>query len=440
MRAWTAGSLSSTAWRADWPPLAWPASCRPGSSTVHVWHGEQVEARSSWFCEAVWDRPYDEGDFDETDLVFGSGARARDGRLTFVSSGSTVDRLQSLARTDATFVSNSLICLIAATGASVDPTYPSYPEDFETVIKGIDAYKRQLPTSAGSVELTYFHDLTWTGEDLVRTEKPSPVRDFSSFERYRAFLDSSLERIATNLSAPSRARPYEMIGTLSSGYDSPMVATLAREAGSQEVISFATARGGDADDGRHVARDLGLTLTLVSRDAWRERRLPEIAFIASDSKGEDVYVCGAEDHLRGRVLLTGFHGGGVWAIEEAGVARASFGVSKKAASVIFTERQSYLTPASLRDYRRWLRRNAWRPGHWKLPPAVVVEAWILTRPLLRLARLALRTIARASPEGAFRSWAYAALPRLAGRRVEAFRYVLPWPSNGHGRYGRSPVS
>ena len=51
-----------------------------------------------WFCEAIWDGIYSEGNLDQTDLIFGSGARCRADRITFVSSGATIDRLQFLQR------------------------------------------------------------------------------------------------------------------------------------------------------------------------------------------------------------------------------------------------------------------------------------------------------------------------------------------------------
>ena len=66
-----------------------------------------VEIQQYWFCEAVWDGNFESGNLDETDLVFGSGGRFRDGRVTFVSSGTTVDRLQTVALKDAQWVSNS---------------------------------------------------------------------------------------------------------------------------------------------------------------------------------------------------------------------------------------------------------------------------------------------------------------------------------------------
>ena len=107
----------------DWPPLAWLARCSPTRPVVDVFHGPGVERTAEWFCEAVWAGAYETGGFDHTDVVFGSGGRLRNSTATFVSSGTTVDRLQSLETTDATWVSNSLPCLLAAVGESpIRPT------------------------------------------------------------------------------------------------------------------------------------------------------------------------------------------------------------------------------------------------------------------------------------------------------------------------------
>ena len=127
---------------AHWPPLAWLARCPRSAGPVAVFHGPGVETTDDWFCEAVWDEAFADGDFDRTDLVFGSGARLRDGVVTFVSAASTVDRLQSLAAGDWLWVSNSLPCLLAAVDGAVDPAYPRYFADFASIRLGLGRYRQ----------------------------------------------------------------------------------------------------------------------------------------------------------------------------------------------------------------------------------------------------------------------------------------------------------
>ncbi|MGA8261434.1 MAG: hypothetical protein WB783_14575 [Arenicellales bacterium] len=89
-----------------WPCLAWLASFRRGDETIDVRHGEQVETRESWLCEAVWAGDFEEGDFDRTDPVFGSGCRLRNGGAVLASSGSASDRLHYFEAGAVSWVSN----------------------------------------------------------------------------------------------------------------------------------------------------------------------------------------------------------------------------------------------------------------------------------------------------------------------------------------------
>ena len=50
----------------------------------------------------------------------------------------------------------------------------------------------------------------------------------------------------------------------------------------------------------------------IDRDAWRQKVCPEAPFIASYSSAEDIIFLGADQHLHGKVLFTGYHGDKVW--------------------------------------------------------------------------------------------------------------------------------
>ena len=236
-----------------WPVLSWLARCRPGDEVVDVIHGTHVEAAPDWFCEAVWDGAYESGDFDRTDIVFGSGGRARDGGITFVSSGATVDRIQTMESGEEVWVSNSLPCLLAISGGQLDPAYPHYFRDFSSIRLGLSRYASQVATNRGVIRLTYFNNVVWDGQRLRTLAKPNPSRDFGTFERYRDFLEATLQRVGRNLTASVRQYPYRFLGTISSGYDSPAVAVLARQAGLEDVISFDGADAGESDSGQEIA-------------------------------------------------------------------------------------------------------------------------------------------------------------------------------------------
>jgi hypothetical protein len=315
----------------DWPSLAWIARCDRSNPVITVRHGPQVEARDEWLCEAVWDREFESGDFDRTDLVFGSGIRLRDRGIVFVPAGATVDRLQFLERDGTIWVSNSLACLLGVTGATVDPTYDRYFDFFWSVTKGLEGYERRVPTLEDRLEVVFFRNLVWDGQHLSEEDKPNPARDFRTFADYRSFLRESLVRIADNLEAAERNHRYEMVSGLSSGYDSTASTVLAHEAGLERSFSFRTARGGDRDDGDAIARQLRLELTLVGRTDWRNVPRSEIPYLAVNGAGQDIIFSSAHDVLRGRVLISGFEGDRVWARPTCHVARMADSLSRNTA-------------------------------------------------------------------------------------------------------------
>lgn len=302
-----------------WPPLAWLATCRTGNDIIMLRHGPGVEIQPGHWSEAIWAGDFKVGDLDETDLIFGSGARLRDNHITFISSASTVDRLVYMERPDGTrLISNSLPCLLAAVGGECLPGYRQYSADFDTITHGLNHYKRDIPTSAGPLRLLYHRNLRWDGSELRELDKPGADRTFTSFEHYDGFLRDALDKMAANMRSPARRRPLTPLATMSSGYDSPAVATLGREIGLQQVISIDRSTRGGEDCGQAIADRLGLHCTVAGRDDWRAFALAEPMFIASNAGGNDIFLAAFHDRLAGSVLLTGFHGGALWYCNEPG--------------------------------------------------------------------------------------------------------------------------
>ena len=297
---------------APWPPLAWLACLHSGDPRIEVFHGRRVEVRDDWFCEAVWAGDFAAGDFDRTDLVVGSGGRLRDGEMVFVSSGNTVDRLLWIRDGERIWLSNSLPCLLAAVDATVDPTYRHYFHDMRSILRGLHRYRRTLASSRGPVRLTFFANLRWDGRELVEQPKPEGEHPLRTYADYRDLLTSTMAALAGNMAAPGRGHPYRMIGALSSGYDSTAATALASRFGCAEALCVDRSREGEDDSGAPSAPALGVAPLHVPSDAWRTAELPEVPFIAANACGEEVYLQGAEPHLAGKVLVSGYFGDQVW--------------------------------------------------------------------------------------------------------------------------------
>lgn len=494
----------------SWPALAWLAKCSPREPVIEVLHGSQVETRDDWFCEAIWDGDYQAGNFDQTDIVFGSGGRIRKSEgddnpgVFFVASCTTVDRLHSIPQNDGVWISNSLACLAECTNGSVDPVYPRYYEDLFTICSGLKKYKRTLSTTAGPVRLTYFHNLKWDGRELTESEKPNPTRDFSSFANFHSFLKDSLQKMSDNMSNSARQHPYRMLGTLSNGYDSATITVIAHEYGLKDVVSFTQARNQKNDSGEAIARKLNLHVIRTSRDEWRNHPLPEAPFLAADSYGEDVYFRSLHKELKGRVLLTGHNGDSTWdtnnvristeltrtttsglsfmeyrlmagfihctvpflgirqsadihtishsaemqpwniggdynrpicrrIIEEAGIPRGSFAIHKSANSVLFYERNGFLSPNSLADYRQWIKQC---PRNGVLHPC---RRKTLRQAACSVVAQGLNLIANIAPAKLHRLKTIAYRFTMVERR-ELFRYVFPWALERTKEVYRLPIA
>lgn len=301
----------------DWPPLAWLAACSGRMATVRVLHGSGVEVRDEFACEAVWPASFEEGDFDRAAVVAGSGIRVRGEEVVFVSATSTVDRLHSVVRQDGPVVSNSLPCLMRALGLEARVDYWRYLQDLQSITRGVVRYRRTIPTTGDHVRLTYFHNLVWAGGELAEREKPLEPTGFADFSDYVGFLRATLAGIARNMVSSGRRRPYEFLGTLSSGYDAPAVTTLGAEVGCAQAVCFDESRTREPDSGVPIAHALGIEPLVIKRATWRRRasrldQFPEATFLAAMPSGHLASFGAARDHLHGRVLLTGFFGGVMW--------------------------------------------------------------------------------------------------------------------------------
>ena len=296
----------------EWPVLSWLAVCEIDSDRVFVLHGIDVQTKPDWFCEAIWDGVYSEGNFDQTDLIYGSGARCRGNQITFVSSGATTDRLQFLQRDALILISNSLACLLASSAVDPDPQFRGYIELFTSIRRGYKRYDRFVPLRGATAQLVFFQNLEWDGRVLREMPKIIPRRDFSSFERYTAFLDSSLQRLAVNFSSPDRAFTYDWQGSLSRGYDSPTSVALAKEAGLRTALSFHESRPGVRDDGAAIADALSVEMKLVDRLGWQKEGVWEPLFLSADGQGKEIMVSAAPALLHRRIFVTGHAGDCVW--------------------------------------------------------------------------------------------------------------------------------
>lgn len=251
-----------------WPNLAWVAVFANGTGRIVVYHGPMVETMDNWCVEAVWAGKFLDGDFDRTDLVFGTGVRCRNGRLLFVSSGSTLDRLCYCHKSGVWYVSNSLPALLATADLFLNEDY-DYAEDLKTICGGLKSYKRTLPAESVDLKLLYFNNLIYDGQSIKEVDKPDAFPRSTKFHDYFGFLIATSERLADNMNADARSHRIVSVSSISSGYDSPAVAVIAKYAGCDQTVTIRTStslwRG--SDSGETTAKHLNMACQSYTRTA-----------------------------------------------------------------------------------------------------------------------------------------------------------------------------
>jgi len=303
----------------SFPKLAWVAEVNRNDGTVALHHGHSVEVRQTFFIEGVWDGPFQNGDFGETDCVFGTGGILREESIRFVTSAATTDFLYYDDQGAQVTVSNGLPLLLAHIRDSLDPHYPDYPLICDSVMDGIDDYRRDIPTKRGKVRRQMFRNLDVFREKLLESEKRMPPR-FECFKDYSNYLRDNYALIAANARDSARTQPLEIWSTQSKGYDSTAVNAIASPYGIDKVFTvskgksmFYLAHNDDGklsdDDGGEICEVLGFNYIRLNRRAFVEEFDHEYLYYCARHHNQDANLKEMSKHVsKPGILLTGVHG------------------------------------------------------------------------------------------------------------------------------------
>ncbi len=299
------------------PRLAWCAQATLDSDTVDVWHGTSVEARRDSFVEGIWDGPFTEHGFDARCLM-GSGGLRREGGVVFASPWHTLENLFLFAQAKRVVVSNSLPFLLERCGLTLDIRYPYYRPALWSIRRGIKACTKEIPTAEGvPIRLIRHANVRVDGDLRLTWEPKASLPDWEGFANYRGLVSAAVSRLTENASSPSRQRSYELLATISSGYDSPAAASLAAGAGCRQGVTFDTGLEYQttgrrvSDSGREIGSILGLEMEEFRTDGFEIPGETVSAEFAACGDGFDLQFATFEPRLSGVALFTG-HPGSYW--------------------------------------------------------------------------------------------------------------------------------
>ena len=298
------------------PKLAWLAILKLHAPVVKVFHGEWVEANTQFVFEGAWASDFAAVDFDRCETVVGSGIVLRDGRAVFCPASHTLSRLNVLRQGHMLFISNSFVFCMTAAGRRLRNDYSLYGRDFQSIVRGLGKQRTRTPLDKGVMTLWYVHNLVVRSDLQTELERKPSAPAFSCYEEYYAYLEKSVARIADNASSPARVVKYDPLATISSGYDSPACAVLAKAIGCTKALTFPEARESDiSDSGTEIAKLLGYSTIEVDRLEYKRRtNYPEAEFVAAGTAADagDVIFASLQDLVPKKLLITGHSGGGVW--------------------------------------------------------------------------------------------------------------------------------
>src|SRR6185503_1324481 len=204
---------------------------------------------------------------------FGSGAEATPNGALFVTPTHMLERIQCVRVGDELFVSNSLPFLLTATQDGMDSRYKFYHFELMTNMKGYRAYRDRVRTRAGRDVRVFFHCNVVVRADLsIEVQDKQLPPEFRAYDDYLQFLRGIVRSVTTNAMDPRRVKTFSPLASISSGYDSPACALLAREVGATEAVTFGQARPGyeeEDDSGRDIAEHLGLRVLEFDRLEYR---------------------------------------------------------------------------------------------------------------------------------------------------------------------------
>jgi hypothetical protein len=304
------------------PKLSWVAEVNRSVGLVTLLHGPAVEVRSTFFIEGVWNGLFEKGEFAESECVFGTGGIISTNGVRFVTSASTVDYLYYIEDESHVRVSNSLPLLLAFINDALDPWCSVYPAICDSVMDGINDYRRDIPTRKGAVRRLMYRNLDVSSKTISESEKRMPPR-FKSFQDYRDYLHENYALIAANARDCARIEPLEICSTQSTGYDTTAVNSIASHYGVDKVFTVSQAKSNfhlahhDAgkcpdDDGGEICRSLGLKFIRLNRRAFADEFDDEHLFYCALHHNQDANLKDIAKHLsKVTLLLTGTYGS-IW--------------------------------------------------------------------------------------------------------------------------------
>ena len=309
---------------AQLPPMAWLARFDWPAHTVTAVGGSSVVVGDRWLFEGAWAGEITAGGFIEAQTSFGSGIRVDEDRVVLSPPTSTLECVFFyLPDESCIWMSNTSAGLLAVVSDGPDLHRTNYLRLFEAARFGLDAYLKKIPMAKGNLQRILYHPLAFSADGGRQIIERPGTTNLASYAAYRAYVANEMAQVMANAADASRPFRYRPLTTISSGYDSPAVAVLAKDSGCTHAVSFATAReqfDAASDSGQDIAATLDLSIQMFDRlDYLKHDQAFEAEFLCSGVGGEDIVFASFGEALSGTCVFTGFAGDKIWGLDDPNI-------------------------------------------------------------------------------------------------------------------------
>jgi hypothetical protein len=293
------------------PAGAWCMTVTRGSDIVPVEHGTAVDRVGDGFFEGVWSGDFAAGDFLRALTRAGTGAVIVDGSVIAVGASAMHRGVMRIDLGDALVLSNSYVFLAARAGVRPCMQHSDYFWDRQSG-RTHPSRPAVLRFSGPPIVLELMPALVIDRDLRISRRRLDHGPGFTDFASYRALVDREMAAIAANATSPRRDHPFELVASLSAGYDSTASAVFGARAGWKRAFTLVKGDG-DPDDGSELGRSLGYEVEACPSDAWeRSGPFPEAGDLVNSGPAIMARVRGAEHLLRRAVITAGGYGDRFW--------------------------------------------------------------------------------------------------------------------------------
>ncbi len=247
----------------DLPKLGWIVKVDVEKNHILARHGKFLECREEWMVEGIWDQLFNEGSFHDTEVFFGSGMRVVDDSIHFVTSSTLTDRIVLCKDKNIIIVSNSLLLLLAYTGASLDDEHDYRSETLSIIQDGINHYDRRfkiIHPRIGCFYQVFYENIVLVNGEITFVLKPKSIPHVKTYDDYYGLLNNKVQKLTENYQSKDRSFPIKPYSTISSGYDSTAVSCIVKRYGVQECFSGSPINGRIRPSKKEGGKEIGIRL------------------------------------------------------------------------------------------------------------------------------------------------------------------------------------